>query len=79
MMERYWLFSGEVCHPEGGMKDFRMSGADVGKLIDAWKSNTNGVFNQWCHVLDTDSGEIVEEWEYRGSVNASGKFSKVME
>lgn len=55
-MPRYLLFGGDQYYPEGGWHDFR-GGFDT--VEEAWRGAARGW--DWWHIVDTSSGEIVED------------------
>lgn len=58
-MKRYLLFAGSSYYPAGGWKDFRGSHDAV---IDAIRDAAT-LFCDWWQVVDTQTGEIIEQGE----------------
>ena len=52
-MKRYLLFGGGYYYPMGGWLDFE----DSYDTIDEAKEN---LFGDWCHLIDSQTGDLVE-------------------
>lgn len=59
-MPRYFLFGGDQYYPAGGWDDFKGS---FETAEDAWRAASIGW--DWWHIVDTTSGEIVEDSQAR--------------
>lgn len=66
-MKRYWLFAGADYYPCGGMGDKRLESDDIEECreesIKPDKYFRTKRCYDWWHILDTQSGEIVDEGE----------------
>lgn len=64
-MDRYLLFAGQVYYASGGWRDYRGSFTDlvIAKLrAEELLNNEDAIFD-WYHIVDVDSGEIVDQSE----------------
>lgn len=66
---RYLLFCGEVCYPNGGMRDYAGSFATLELAVSAGDKHMaetlyfNGSPKGWYHVFDSATGAIVAHTE----------------
>jgi hypothetical protein len=57
--ERFWIFGGETCYPEGGMSDFLRSFSDREVALGfalGFKHKSGG--GKWAQLYDSETGEI---------------------
>lgn len=61
-MKRYLLFAGESYYPFGGWEDFRDSFDSITEATEA----AGKLGSDWWHVVDSVTGQIVEQGESEG-------------
>lgn len=59
-MRRYVLFAGSTYYPKGGWKDRQLDALDPTFLRYWYNSNRASNGWDWGHILDTQTGKIVE-------------------
>lgn len=61
MNKKYLVFAGHNYYPSGGWDDFISSHSSLDEAIDAAKKEKEMEAYDWWHVVDFETGSIVEK------------------
>lgn len=57
-LKRFLVFAGTTYYPSGGASDYQYSADDLKEI--KWPRDVYGDLYDWCNVLDTQSGSMIE-------------------